>query len=697
MAHAATKSEAKERIKKLRETINHHRYLYHVRDRQEISDSALDSLKHELYRLEQQFPDLISPDSPTQRVGGAALEGFKKVRHRAAMLSMEDIFSYEELHEWRERLARLSRTTEHADYYAEIKMDGLAVSLLYHDGVLVRGATRGDGMIGEDVTQNLKTIESIPLALRHPSESELRGMCTTAKGSIDEDALERRLRNFSGTIEIRGEAYLPKKIFEQLNEQNIARGAAAFANPRNAAAGSIRQLDSAIAASRKLDFFGYALMDEESFGLTTHEQSHELMKLLSIKVNPHNRRCATLEDVKAYHQSIEQRRDALPYWTDGVVVVINDNVLFHKLGVAGKAPRGMIAYKFAAQQVATVIESIHFQVGRTGALTPVATLRPVLIAGTTVSHATLHNADEIRRLGVKIGDTVIIEKAGDIIPKVIKVLKNLRTGHEKNISQPRRCPICLSPVRRTSGEVALYCSNTRCFAQEKERIIHFVSKKGFNIDGLGEKIVEQLVSEGLIRDASDIFFLTKGDLEPLEGFGEKSAYKLIEAIEASKTIEFSKFLYALGIRHVGEETARDLAKQFHSIREVCAAPLDELENIPNIGAIVARSTHEYCANEKNKELIHKLLAAGVHCTSMQQLSVQSLAGKTFVLTGELERYSRDEAKEQIRTRGGAVSSSVSKNTDYVIAGGEPGSKYEKAKKLGIAIINEKEFTDLLEL
>lgn len=690
-----TKSEAQERIQKLRTTIDHHRYLYHVLDRQEISDSALDSLKHELFRLEQQFPDLIISSSPTQRVGGQALEKFSKVRHRSPMLSMEDIFSSEELREWRERLMRLSPEVGETDYYAEIKMDGLAVSLRYEDGVLIQGATRGDGMIGEDVTSNLRTIEAIPLKLRSPADRELDHFCSVFGNTIHSTALRARLKDFKGTIEVRGEAYMSKKTLEHLNREQAKKDMPAFANPRNAAAGSIRQLDPAIAASRKLDFFGYALMDEESFGLTTHEQSHELMKLLGIKVNEHNKRCTTLKEVEEYHSAIYARRERLPYWTDGVVVVVNTNRIFEKLGVAGKAPRGMVAYKFAAQQVTTCIESVDFQVGRTGALTPVATLRPVLVAGTTVSHATLHNVDEIHRLGVRIGDTVVIEKAGDIIPKVVSVVKELRQGNERGITAPRRCPICSSPVVRPKGEVALYCSNKQCFAQEKERIIHFVSRKAFDIDGLGEKVVEQLINEGLVRTAADLFNLKQGDLEPLERFASKSAQNLIEAIEHSKSVEFFKFLYALGIRHVGEETARDLAQQYRSLHDLQGASFEELEAIPNIGSIVARSILDYFSQEKNRDLIQRLIAAGVDISYPSRTTHQTLAGKTFVLTGELGGLSREEAKNHIHARGGEVSSSVSSRTDFVVLGDNPGSKYDKARALGVTIINEKEFLKLL--
>ncbi len=691
------KSEAKRRIEKLRTTIDHHRYLYHVLDTQELSDSALDSLKHELVLLEQEFPELISPTSPTQRVGGSVLKGFQKVRHRYPMLSLEDIFSKEELEDWHARIARISHVAQSADYYAEIKMDGLAVSLRYEEGVFVQGATRGDGKVGEDVTQNLKTIEAIPLTLRTPSESEIENMYRSVRGTLTISELKKNFRNLKGIIEIRGEVFMSKKTFEELNKQQAKSNRPLFANPRNAAAGSIRQLDSTIAASRKLDFFGYALMDEDRFGITTHEQAHEVMKLLGIKVNHFNSYCAKLSDVQVYRESIERKRSSLPYWTDGVVVVVNDNTLFTKLGVAGKAPRGMIAYKFAAQQVATVIESVHFQVGRTGALTPVATLKPVALGGTTVSHATLHNIDEIRRLDARIGDTVIIEKAGDIIPKVVRVVTEMRSGSERAIHTPHTCPVCGSSVVRDPREVALYCSNKKCFAQEKERIIHFVSKKGFDIDGLGEKIVEQLINAGLVRSASDIFTLCAGDLEPLERFASKSAQNLIDAIEKSKSIEFPKFIYALGIHHVGEETALDLAKHYVTVTELQSATLEELENIENIGGVVAKSIYDFFTDTHVKQLINELINSGVQIQPVHVARRQTAKGLTFVLTGELESLSRDQAKEAIRQCGGAVSSSVSNKTDYVVVGKEPGSKYTKAKKLGVAVLDEKQFIKLLGL
>lgn len=690
-----TRKEAEARIQRLRTTIDHHRYLYHVLDRQEISDAAHDSLKHELYTLESQFPDLITSSSPTQRVGGASLKQFSKVTHRSPMLSMEDIFSAEELAEWEARLRKLAPQAPQG-YYAEIKMDGLAVSLWYEDGILKVGATRGDGTVGEDVTQNLKTIEAIPLVLRKPLEKEIDAFIKRWSGSMNVQRFRARLANLAGTIEVRGEVFMTKKVFERLNREQEKKGAPPFANPRNASAGSIRQLDSNVTASRQLDFFGYALMNEETFGITTHQQAHELLMLLGIKTNRQDAYCLDHDAVTAYHAAIKKARERLPYWTDGIVVMVNDNTTLATLGVVGKTPRGVIAFKFPGQQVVTVVREVNFQVGRTGALTPVATFDPVVVAGTTVTHATLHNIDEIERLDVRIGDTVIIEKAGDIIPKVISVVKEMRSGKEKHIPIPQTCPICSSAVIRREGEVALYCANVSCFAKEREQVIHFVSRKGFNIDGLGEKIVEQLIQEGLIHDAADLFTLTRGDLEPLERFAEKSASNLIEAIKARRSIELPRFLFSLGIRHVGEETAHDLAQYFGTLGAIRAASREAFEAVPNIGGVVATSVFEYFRDHRSQRFIEKLLSNGVDIKPfVRPKQSPALIGKTFVLTGSLSSLTRDIAQEKIRAHGGDVSSSVSRETDYVIAGKDPGLKYEKAKKLGIAILSEKEFLKML--
>lgn len=685
------KEQAKQRILKLREEINHHRYLYHVLDTQEISDGALDSLKHELYELEQKFTDLITKDSPTQRVSGKPLDKFKQARHRVRMLSLEDIFSFEELEAWQERVKKLSPGK--TEYFAEIKTDGLAISLTYVDGILKTGATRGDGTTGEDVTQNIKTIEAIPLSLDKPSEKEINNFYKKFGKGIDKKKLDKFLSGFNGEFEVRGEAYMQKKVFEKLNKAQKKKGQPEFANPRNASAGSIRQLDSKIAKERELDFFGYNIVTD--IGLATHEQIHEMMKLIGIKINPIYTQCSGLGDVQKYFDSVQKKREKLDYWIDGIVVSVDDNIVMKKLGVVGKAPRGMIAYKFPAEQATTVIKEVRWQVGRTGAITPVAVMDPVQIAGTTVTHATLHNIDEIKRLNVKIGDTVILEKAGDIIPKVIKVLPKLRTGKEHAISAPRKCPVCNADVKRKDGEVAIYCTNKNCFATEFKKITHFVSRNAFDMEGLGLKIVKQLLSKGLISNTADLFTLTKGDIEPLERFAEKSSENLIEAIDQAKEISFSRFIYALGIRHVGEETAIDLANHFGSLQKFIAASATELESIPDVGAVVAKSIHEYFQESRNQKLVQDLVKNGVRIKEVKVQKHQPLKGKSFVLTGSLESMTRDDAKAKLRALGADVSSSVSKNTHYVVAGLDPGSKHDKAKKLGVKVIDEKEFLNIL--
>ncbi|MBI4407583.1 MAG: NAD-dependent DNA ligase LigA, partial [Candidatus Kerfeldbacteria bacterium] len=494
-------NSAKQRIAQLKQTIDHHRYLYHVLDKQEISEAALDSLKHELAQLEEQFPQLVTTDSPTQRVGGKPLPGFKKVKHSRGMLSLNDVFSAKELQEWEQRVRKLAPGKP--QYYAEIKMDGLAVNLRYEAGIFVQGATRGDGKVGEDVTENLKTIESIPLRL---------------------------LGDYPAVVEVRGEVYMTKQHFEQLNQREDNK----YANPRNVSAGSIRQLDPKMTASRKLSFMAYDCVTD--LGLQYHSEIHQWLQDHGFPSNPHNKICRSLAEVETYHADIMKRRAKLPYWTDGVVVNIDDLELFKTLGVIGKAPRGSVAYKFPAEQATTIVEDIQVQVGRTGALTPVAHLKPVFVAGTTVSRATLHNDDEIKRLDVRIGDTAIIEKAGDIIPDVVKVLPELRSKSSKAYLFPKKCPACGSAVERRAGEVAYYCPNPNCFAQERERFYHFVSKTGFDIRGLGPKIIDQLMDEGLIHEYADLFKLTAGDLEPLERFAEKKASNIVADIHARRQI-----------------------------------------------------------------------------------------------------------------------------------------------------------------
>ena len=664
------KQDAKKRIDKLKNEIEHHRFLYHVQDTQEISDAALDSLKHELFELEQQYPDLITPDSPTQRVGGSPLDKFTKVKHSQPILSLEDVFSPEEVVKWSEKNQKIVQGPY--DYFCELKLDGLTAVLTYQDGILVRGATRGDGKIGEDVTQNLKTIESIPLKLK-TQNSKLK---------------------IPRLFEVRGEVVMTKKVFEKINQEQQKNGLPIYANPRNVASGTIRQLDSKIVASRKLNYFAYEIITD--VGQKTHEEVHQILDSLGFKTNPNCEHCENLNEVDRYLNKWENKRTKLDYQTDGVVIVINDVASQKKLGSVGKAERWMSAYKFPAEQATTIVEDIKIQVGRLGTLTPVALLKSVRLAGSTVSRATLHNQDEINRLDVKIGDTVIIQKAGDIIPDIIKVLINLRTGKEKSFKMPVNCPICQSPVKKLPEEVNYYCTNKKCFAVEKERLIHFVSKKAFNIDGLGPKIIEQLINEGLLISPADLFKLTPGDLKPLERFAEKSAQNLVEAIQGAKKIELAKFIYALGIRHVGEETAIQLANYFGSLKKIQEASFEELESINDVGTVVAQSICDFFHDKDHLKLLEELENIGVHVSYIVDRVSKRLNGKSFVLTGTLKSLSRDEVKDKIRQAGGQVSSSVSKKTDYVVVGEEPGSKYNKAKQLGVKIISEKEFLELLK-
>jgi len=699
------KREVKKRLVKLRSEIEKYRYAYHVLDKSLISDMALDSLKNELEKLEREHPDLITPDSPTQRVGGAALAKFKKVRHSAAMMSLYDAFSPEDMKDWEKRMEKIF-PGQKFDYYAELKMDGLAVALVYEKGKFVLGATRGDGETGEEVTQNLKTIEAIPLNLRRPEEAELKKIGLSAESvKLVFKALDR------GRIEARGEAIMTSIVFNKLNEINKKLGKPPFANPRNAAAGSIRQLDSKLTAERKLDCHIYSLMPplikggEGGFS-QTHEQEHKLAHALGFKVLKENKFCRNLEEAIKFHDHWESRRDNLPFECDGVVAVVNDLSLWPKLGVVGKGPRYMMAYKFAAIQATTKVEDVIWQAGRTGVLTPTAVLTPVRIYGVTVSRATLHNLDEIRRLGLKIGDTVILERAGDVIPKVVQVLPKLRTGSEKEIRVPRQCPMCSGGVEKVQGEVAYKCVNKNCYAVNLRRLGHWTSKNAMDIEGLGPKIIEQLYKEGLARDASDFYKLTIDELLPLERFADKSAENLIKAISEKTQVELARFIYGLGILHVGEETAVLLAKQFSifnfqfSIKDLinyfAKISLEDLEKLPDIGPVVAKSIYGWFHDKHNLELLDKLEKNGLTIKPITGRKAQKLAGKIFVLTGSLSQLTRGQAKAKIRELGGEVSSSVSQNTDYVVAGAEPGSKLVKARRLGVKILNENEFFELIK-
>jgi len=690
------KRQVKQRIEKLKKIINHHRYLYHVLDRQEISDSALDSLKKELFDLEQKFPEFVTPDSPTQRVGGEPLEKFEKVRHSQPMLSFNDAFSQEDMKDWLERNLKLLSNEERLkiDYYCEPKLDGLAIELVYEKGLLKTGSTRGDGIIGEDVTQNLKTIEAIPLKLRNidevTSELEKKGL-----NNISENLKKGKIVDNISVV-VRGEAIITKKEFEKTNKERFKKGLAPYSNPRNLAAGSIRQLDPKITSLRNLDSNIYDLVSD--LGQETHEQEHKILEVLGFKTNnKYNKYCRDLTEVFEYHKFWQKNRNSLPYEIDGIVVTINNNEIFKKLGVVGKAPRGAIAFKFPLKQAETIVKDIQLQVGRTGAVTPVAVLKPVSVGGVKISRATLHNEDEIKRLGLKIGDTVIVGRAGDVIPDIIKVLPELRTGKEREFKMPHHCPACGARLIKPKGEVVWRCPNPNCFARKKEYIYHFISKGAFDISGLGPQIVDRMIEEGLIEDSADLFYLKEGDILPLERFAEKSSRNLIKSIQSRKTIDLARFIYALGIRNVGEETARDLAEHFLSLEGLKKASLSDLENIKDIGPVVARSIYHFFHNKKNLEFINKLKKAGVVVKDQKlKTKSQKLKGKTFVLTGVLDSLTREEAKEKIREMRGEVSESVSKNTDFLVVGREPGSKLEKAKKLGVKTINEKEFLKLIK-
>lgn len=680
-----TKIEAKERILKLRKLIDKYRYEYHVLDTQEVSDAVNDSLKHELYQLEQAHPEFITADSPTQRIGGKPLDKFKKIPHVYPMLSMEDVFSFDELTDWEARLLKI-REGKSVDYYAMLKIDGLAVSLVYQDGMLSTAATRGDGKIGEDVTNNIKTIDAVPLSLREPSATELSSL--KKQFDLSGDVLEK-ISSRAGRIEIRGEVYMPKKAFDKMNKERAKNGEETFANPRNVSAGSIRQLDPAIAASRPLDYLAWRL--ESDLGEMSQTAGVEILKLFGFKTSI-GERCQNLADIKKFFDSIAKKREKLDFWIDGVVVRVNDNIDYRQLGVVGKTPRGLVAWKFPAEEATTKVESIEWFVGRTGALTPVANVSPTFVAGTTVVHASLHNADEIERLGLKVGDTVILTKAGDIIPKIVKVLVELRTGKETAVKIPKTCPVCDSPVERREGEVAYVCTNKRCYAMEREKVLY--AARAFEIDGLGDKIVEKLLGAGLVKTPPDIFRLQAADFLGIEGFAELSAKKLYEQIQTRKEIDFDAFIVSLGIRHVGAETAFALSLAFGAIDKLASASRDELLGVPDIGDTVAESIHEFFTSEHGKKMLRDFDEVGVKVKKAKAIK-RVLDGKRFVVTGSLESIGREEAKDKIRLMGGNVSDSVSKQTDFVVVGENPGSKAAKAKELGVKILSEAEFLRML--
>lgn len=674
---SATQQPA-ERIKKLRKLIEYHRTLYHTFDDPEISDEAFDTLKNELEELERKHPEFADASSPTQVVGGKPLDKFVKVRHEFPMSSFSDAFSEEEMQEWVARLEKylgknLTLQAKKPLFYCELKIDGLAIELVYEKGILVQGSTRGDGAVGEDVTQNLLTIPSIPQKLIQLGKWEI-----------------------PNHLVVRGEVFISKKELNRINQEQEKRGQKPFANTRNLAAGSIRQLDPKIAASRKLESFQYALTTD--CGQTTHEEEHRILSSWGFSVSPDAQSIDSLEKVFSFHDAWEKKRERLAYEIDGIVVIVNDNEIFERSGIVGKGPRAAIAYKFSPRQATSVVEDVLMQVGRTGVVTPVALLRPVEISGVTITHATLHNFDEVKRLDVRIGDTVIVTRSGDVIPKITGVIKELRTGNEKLVSIPKKCPVDGSDLIQDGALIR--CSNPQCGAQHKQRILHFVSRPAFNIQGMGEKIVDRFLEEGLISDVADIFSLRKGDIASLERFGEKSAQNLIDEINHAKHITVAKFLYALGILHVGQETAQALADfitrrinrvDISSVAKVLSSlDAQELQSIQDIGPRVSQSIVEWFSSPRNKSLLKKL--------SHEQIILEVpkkvrgiFSGKNIVLTGSLSSFSRQQAKEIIERQGGHVQNDVSRSTNLLIVGDDPGSKLKKARDLGIEIWPEKEF------
>ncbi|MDQ7838333.1 MAG: NAD-dependent DNA ligase LigA [Thermodesulfobacteriota bacterium] len=665
-----TTKEIEQRIKKLREDIHYHNYCYYVLDSPVISDAEYDRLMRELIELEDKYPHLITPDSPTQRVGAAPLEKFGTVRHALPMLSLENAFDEAEAREFEQRIKRFLRMDGLIDYVAEPKMDGLAIEIVYEDGLLSTASTRGDGVTGEDVTQNVRTIKSIPLRLQ-------RG-----------ESIPRR-------IEARGEVFLSLKAFKEINQQRIRDGEPPFANPRNAAAGSLRQLDPRVTARRPLDFFAYGVGVVEGRSFTSQWEILTALPKLGIKVNPLIRRCKGIEGCIDYFQELEGRRRRLAYEIDGMVIKVDSFSLQDRLGVKTRSPRWAVAYKFPANQASTRILDIQVQVGRTGTLTPVAIMEPVNIGGVEVSRATLHNQDEIARKDIRIGDTVLIQRAGEVIPEVVKSIPEKRTGKEKKFVMPESCPMCGAMVVRLPDEVAVRCPNASCPAQVKESIAHFASKGGMDIEGLGEKIVAQLVDSGIIKDAADLYYLSREQILALERFAARSTENILVAIDKSKQTSLLRFLYALGIRYVGEKTAQILAEKFGSLAALATAAMEQLMEIDEIGPQVAASVTTFFAEKKNQDVIHRLLAAGVSPAPPVPIGPRPLAGQSFVFTGGLESFSRDEAKNKVKELGGIVSSSASRKTNYVVAGKDPGSKLARARELGVTILTEEEFKRLI--
>lgn len=662
------------KLEALREKIRHHEYRYYVLDDPEMSDADFDKLMNELKRLEAEHPELITPDSPTQRVGGKPREGFAKAKHSSPMLSLDNAYSEEELRDWERRVHELTGRID-LEYMCELKLDGMSLALVYSDGRLERGVTRGDGTTGEDVTSNVRTVRSIPLTI---AKDKLK------KAGIPTD------------FEVRGEMLMPLAAFRKLNEERERQGLATFANPRNFTAGTVRQLEPSITAQRRMDFFAYMLLKDGRTYFDRQSQTMDALELAGFKVNPNRKLAKNLAEVWKFIQSWEAKRESLPYEIDGIVIKVDRTAWQRELGFTGKAPRWAIAYKYAARGGVTQIEDIVPQVGRTGKLTPVAWLKPVPIGGTTVSRATLHNMDEIERLGVKIGDWVEVERGGDVIPKVVKVVEDKEHPRgKKQFVMPEHCPVCGGNVVRTPGEVDHRCVNANCPAKLQGTILHFASRHVMNIDGLGEALVNQLTERGLVKNVAELYKLTKDDLLKLERMGEKSAENVLAEIEASKKLPLERVIYGLGIRFVGERTAQFLAEHFGSLDAIMNASAEQLEEVNEVGPRIAESIVEFFGDEHNRKLVSDLRKAGLTFAGQKKEKGTKLAGKTFVLTGTLERHTRDEAKKMIEDAGGRVSGSVSKKTDYVVAGSDAGSKLDKARELGVSVIGEEELEGLI--
>jgi len=667
------KQDVKKKINKLRDLINYHDRRYYVENRPEISDQEYDRLVKELKGLEDNHPEFITSDSPTHRVSGEVLQGFKSVGHRLPMLSMDNTYSADEIREFDERVKK-NLAIDKLDYVVELKIDGVSVSLLYEKGRFIQGATRGDGFKGDDITVNLKTIRSLPLAIACKKTTKVPDL-----------------------FEARGEVYMPRKSFVKINKEKEKSGEEVFANPRNAAAGSLKLLDSAMVSKRRLDMWIYGVGYARGASFYSQFEALDFLKDAGFRTNPYIKKCGSIEEVVKYCREWEHKKEPLNYDIDGMVIKVDSFSYQKALGETSKSPRWMISYKFPAEKKETVLEDIIVQVGRTGTLTPVAILRPVELSGSVVSRATLHNQDEIMRKDIRIGDHVLIEKAGEIIPQVVEAIKEKRSGREKKFSMPTKCPVCNSKVEAVEGEVALRCENLSCPAQLKERIIHFASRQAMDIEGMGDAIVAQLVDRKMVEDYGDIYYLKHEDLADLERMADKSASNLIEAINKSKSNSLNRLVFGLGIRHVGVRAAWILSTRFGSLERIAAAGEGKLESINEIGPIVAKSISNFFRTKENKKVIEKLERSGVRTEEKTTLvKGKGLEGKAFVVTGSLKAFSRQAAEELIRRHGGNASSSVSKRTDFLVLGKDPGSKLEKAKKLGVKIIDEQEFRKMVK-